>query len=1250
MKIAAFVTDFPLHLLCWLCDIIDGLAVRGVQVDLYLYKAGQPPQFRPGVRVIPLPEDGQSGSELVAEAAINAVRKIASGVPYDACISFESRALLLAKIASDTVKCPLIHHNFELYDPEHPGVWQKDFVEIKRLEGRLIREVDLFLIQDAAREREYFRILGTDNRPLNTMHFPVSLPRLADRPKPRYWHETYNLAPSTRVVFYIGQLTAARFVDRMIVAAQSFRPDQQLVVHGPFYNNTAALKQLTDLDEKRRVIFSTQLLAWDQIVRISASADIGLVMYRRQMINEFTTGRSSDKLARYLQSGIPVICPDFPSFREGVDAYHFGLCCSEYAQMPNLVNRICDDYATYQNGARRAFEEVYNLDRHLDALVPVLQRIGSDKKRIPSIHSTPSHQGIAGQSPIAGNTPSPAVESTIPTPALPPVTQTLGGDGTLFQYTHHVYLELSNLCNYAHLHKACPVAQLAQNKDILPSQIVEDVLDTLHRYGFRGRIGFHTYNEPLMDPRLTQFTRRARQACPDSEIYICTNGYYLDQTMAEELVQTGVNHIHVSAYSDSEQRRLEAIRVPVQYHVDRMTLDKRMDAYDKPETDDNRPCYSPLYQIIVTAAGRISLCCMDWKRQHCFGDLHKQSFEQAMKDPAMWSLYEQLSKGDRRLSLCKRCQFVRGNAEPEITMNQASPSAQSFNRSGGPIQQAPALPVAPTAPFYSRSTIAYGPRVVTPSTEPDPNRMLARAREHYENGRFDEAFDLYEQLSAAYPQSAVEILAEAYDLYRTIPDPDRYVLYQSRFFNFGIRPGDKVLDIGSGNVPFRLATHLADLTTRDNQLGRAGAPFKYLDGKPVIQCDIARMPFADREFDFAYCSHVLEHVDDPTAACKELMRIAKRGFVETPSPGKDLWLDTIAVSNHRWAVDRVGGKLVFTEYSPAQKLGLQNDILRDMHCSPQTPREKAFASLVYLKADRMNTMLLWEGSFEFEVRRLPQAGSSRVQSAVPAVTHGSASGNRESLSMPVPPAINVSAPASNPAPSSGIPVVQGWPLSRIGTDYGGAMIDPELVPIGGTVISAGVGEDISFDLELIRLRNCRVIGIDPTEKAARFVSQNPHPRFQFLQRALTEKGPATVRIYKSANPNYVSESVVLSHKTVAPEQSYEAQTVCLDELLQAFPDASLLKLDIEGAEFAVLNSVQKLEIPQLYIEFHHFCTGYTIQDTMHCIQRLTRMGYVVAHTAAKAAPLQQVTFIHSRCLSERSARQAVQHNQVCVVP
>jgi DNA helicase-2/ATP-dependent DNA helicase PcrA len=90
----------------------------------------------------------------------------------------------------------------------------------------------------------------------------------------------------------------------------------------------------------------------------------------------------------------------------------------------------------------------------------------------------------------------------------------------------------------------------------------------------------------------------------------------------------------------------------------------------------------------------------------------------------------------------------------------------------------------------------------------------------------------------------------------------------------------------------------------------------------------------DGAFDFAYCSHVLEHVSDPIKACTELMRVAKRGYLETPTRAKDLFLNTAKVSNHRWMVEWFNNRLVFSEYTHDQVEGLSSDILMSMHCAP----------------------------------------------------------------------------------------------------------------------------------------------------------------------------------------------------------------------------------------------------------------------------------------------------------------------------
>ncbi|HVR60804.1 MAG TPA: methyltransferase domain-containing protein [Polyangia bacterium] len=278
-----------------------------------------------------------------------------------------------------------------------------------------------------------------------------------------------------------------------------------------------------------------------------------------------------------------------------------------------------------------------------------------------------------------------------------------------------------------------------------------------------------------------------------------------------------------------------------------------------------------------------------------------------------------------------------------------------------------------TPPFAADPSRPFGrrPRYAAPATLA-PAQLLQHAVDCYIKGRLYDALDVCEQAMGRFPPLARDALLLAYEMYLPLGDADRFTLYQARHYNFGIRPGDKVLDIGSGNHPLAFATHLADLAVEDNNYGRAGSPFKHLAGRPVFNCPVEQMPFADKEFDFVYCSHVLEHVADPERACRELQRVGKRGYLETPTLGKDMWLNVGKISHHRWHVALFSDVLEFTEYAPRDLDGVETDLLLDMHVRPQTDREKAFSALVLLKSDILNTMLLWEGQFRMSARR--QAG------------------------------------------------------------------------------------------------------------------------------------------------------------------------------------------------------------------------------------------------------------------------------------
>lgn len=231
----------------------------------------------------------------------------------------------------------------------------------------------------------------------------------------------------------------------------------------------------------------------------------------------------------------------------------------------------------------------------------------------------------------------------------------------MFSKTAQVALELSNLCQYAGIHKKCPL-RFAGDPVYLPGKIVYDVLGTLGRHGFEGTIVFDVYNEPLVDPRLFQFVAFAHEACPRSELCIWTNGRYLNQALAEELADIGLSRIRVSAYSRAEHDRLAKIRPSIRYDVVLRRLDDRLRFYKRRERPSSVPCFAPLTDIIIAREGCISLCCHDWERRHTWGDLREQTFEEVMRSGELQAVYERLSRGDRFLYLCKRCGLSRASS------------------------------------------------------------------------------------------------------------------------------------------------------------------------------------------------------------------------------------------------------------------------------------------------------------------------------------------------------------------------------------------------------------------------------------------------------------------------------------------------------------------------------------------------------------------------------------------------------------
>ena len=197
---------------------------------------------------------------------------------------------------------------------------------------------------------------------------------------------------------------------------------------------------------------------------------------------------------------------------------------------------------------------------------------------------------------------------------------------------------------------------------------------------------------------------------------------------------------------------------------------------------------------------------------------------------------------------------------------------------------------------------------------------------------------------------------------------------------------------------------------------------------------------------------------------------------------------------------------------------------------------------------------------------------------------------------------------------------------RLGTRYGGWWVNARLLSNSPLLIDCGLGEDISFPLAFLQAFGGKVVGVEPNPRSLNYCRDRVPGGMSVLAKAFWSESGEKLEFHlprpqqelpKGADG--VSGSLDGSHE-YAGGSRLEVETTSLAEILsqQARAECDVLKLDIEGAEYEVLNrlcsSGEIRKAGQVLVEFHHKVTRHTLGDTQQVVAQMQRSGFRLVHT------------------------------------
>jgi FkbM family methyltransferase len=199
---------------------------------------------------------------------------------------------------------------------------------------------------------------------------------------------------------------------------------------------------------------------------------------------------------------------------------------------------------------------------------------------------------------------------------------------------------------------------------------------------------------------------------------------------------------------------------------------------------------------------------------------------------------------------------------------------------------------------------------------------------------------------------------------------------------------------------------------------------------------------------------------------------------------------------------------------------------------------------------------------------------------------------------------------------------------HFGTHYGGWDVAVDHITNTSVIYSFGVGTDASFDTEIIKHYNATVHAFDPTPKSIEWVKKQHFPMAFVLHEYGLADFDGNIRFNPPENPDHVSHTILERQETKINAIVVQVKKIKTIMKELGHDTIDLLKMDIEGAEYQVIENLAESHIypTQILVEFHHRFPNVGMQKTKIAMKTLKGIGYCLFSVSPSK---EEFCFIHT---------------------